>query len=64
MVKAWSKIPVWVWTQTPGMLLSASSSHSVIPETLWGKQLLSLQIVLATDVFSASCLSVIPLDAS
>lgn len=58
VVKAWSKIPVWVWTQTPGRLLSASSCHGVITETLWGKQLLSLQIVLA------SRLSVVPLDSS
>lgn len=63
-VKAWSKIPVWVWTQTPGMLQSASSCHGVITETLWGKQLLSLQIVLATDVFRASRLSAVPLDSS
>lgn len=40
------------------MLLSASSCHGVITETLWGKQLLSLQIVLASG------LSVVPLDSS
>lgn len=51
-------------TRNVPIYLPHTSCHGVITETLWGKQLLSLQIVLATDVSSASCLSVVPLDSS